>query len=409
MSIDVRLERAAESVRRSVAAVPIPSVSRSPRVARRRRPGLVVAFSVLTAVVMISVATFALSGFFDRDHARRPTSSPMEDLFPRFPNHVGADLYLSPREVPAGFSTISVTGTTADGSGVYGSLGETQHSQQWVQLDASGAPIGAFTLSWGNNDLAAAWKADPSVPVTDLQPPTGDAIDRYRAAGTPVTLGDHAGYSIEAERSVAWTEHGDVVVVSTGSGPLAALDRVALIDIARNVVRHADGYTVEHPPAGYRLAAQVTNTLSDGAHERVLAYGDGQGHGFSIKLTNDSSYPPGVELANPDARLIAVRGQPAVLSPRRAGAGCGAAERFLCPIGPTDPTPRLFLQWVEPDNTNVLIASTGLTEAELRALADSLAPSTLDQWMQLGARCPERAASALGTDEVSLVCEGTTP
>jgi hypothetical protein len=167
-----------------------------------------------------------------------------------------------------------------------------------------------------------------------------------------------------------------VTVGGATDGPITGpwpehLTRDELENIAAHLVRDPAGrYTLTEIPTGFQLSAEEPSFASDGKNARDLVYSNGAGRGFDIQLVDDSQQPPGVKLVNPPARLITIRGQRAVSTPYlNGGPGCSTADLFLC-----GDVAHLSVIWTEPDNTTVIVAAVGITEAQLLAIARSLEP-----------------------------------
>ena len=366
---------------------PIEARDRPTRRAHRPKRALV-AVGAFTAVLAIVVAVVAINA---SDDASRPTKlvPPSErPLFPDVVKHEGPELLLSPQQVPAGYHLLLATGPDANSGGSSGSIGGPTTLQYWVQFDATGTtPQRGFSLGWGPADPAESNSLPPGLSV-----PHGDALDGYRLGATLVTIAGHDAYWSPRLDALAWEQNGQLVVVEARTdGPLgtwpAHLSQADVQAIAEQVVRNADGtYQLASPPAGYRLAAQVPSLASTGTNTRRLIYSDGNGHGFSVQLVDDTETPPGVALMWPGAQLVTVRDQTGVLTSflnGGDGSGCPAIDAFLCSSAVPGTSDHTYLQWLEPDSTRVTITAFGLTDQQVLDIGHSLSTISPADWKKL--------------------------
>ncbi len=368
----------------------------------RTRRALRLSLVGLAAVLLLVVAVLVSTGAFD-SNVTRPTSPTPDNIFPTFPHHHGPDVYVVPGYLPDRLSltsALAATGTT----GGHGGFGDFSTIQSWVALGRNNAAASAFTLAWGTNDrekaLAALSPAERAIASQAPVDHSGFAVDRYRTSGEPVSIAGRTVYYLASESKVAWVEHGDIVIVAA-PGPLPGPDQAGLEQIAATVRRTGSHeYRVTRPPAGYRFAGQAPSFAETGTNSRTLSYSDRQGHGFSIWLTNNNQTPPGMALNAPQARVVAVNRQPAVLTPQLGYSQC--VPGFTAPC--TRMADEMVLQWVEPSNTSITITAESIPTTELLAIARKLKPSSLAHWKQLGNTCTQSTPPA-GFNTVAILCQ----
>ena len=72
----------------------------------------------------------------------------------------------------------------------------------------------------------------------------------------------------------------------------------------------------DDPFLGFEYVGESPGMASEGTNVRQVTYGDGNGHGFRIAVTDDSDTPPLAQLSPREASLVDVRGTQAVIGAR---------------------------------------------------------------------------------------------
>lgn len=364
-----------------------------PPIGERARPTAAPRRAVLVAgaliVVLAIVAAIALLGTAGDDARVRKPAAPVDDqkLFPDVAQHQGPELLLAPSHVPAGFHLVYGFGPDATSPATSKGFGTNATLQNWVKLDAAGStPLGAFTVSWGPQDLA---DVAPAIPGLTIQ--HQDALTAYGNA-EPLNVNGHPGVWAEYLQTVAWEQDGRALAVSalmdswTGAWP-EHLARADLEALAAGVVPAVDGgYRVATPPPGYQIAAATQGATIPGVQERRLVYTDGNGRGITVQLVDDTEDPPGVAFMAAVARVVEVRGQRAVRTQflnGGDGSGCNQTVMFMCSPMQPGVLRDFFVQWLEPDSTRVTLTGVGVGGDELLEVARGLASVSTDEWDDL--------------------------
>ena len=361
---------------------------------RRTRPLLVAGVAVVVVLALVIGIAALRDGSspapsqkqlhpVDQQKSQQPVAG--QPLFPNVVPHHGADLLLAPQYVPDGYHLLYATGPDKDqpGSSSGGGNGTTQ---TWVKLDATGTqPVAGFTLGWGPQDLAD--NAPPHVSMGHQ-----DALSAY-ANAEAITVNGNPGVWAEYLQTVAWEQDGRALAIAgnmdnwTGTW-VEHLTRDELQAMADSVVRLPDGtYQLTAPVPGYQLVATTAGTLNTGTYGRRLVYTDGNGHGYSIQLVDDTGVPPGYSLGA-NARLVEVRGQRAITTPflnGGDGGACSQIDMFLCAGAQPGVLNANYVQWLEPDSTRVTLSGVGIDPAELLRIARSLTKVSADDWAKLTA------------------------
>jgi hypothetical protein len=363
---------------------------------RRRLPGA--PRPVLVALALSLVLALAIGGAVALLKGNEGSEQPTRDRTPADPDGLFGDrqglptdpnaptVFLVPGTLPDGFQLVQVTGGGRP-STVGGSAGspEVDRVQRWVRLDdANERPAEVLSIQWGPG--AAALDSIPGLPTASTGAPPDDLLEPYRHNSVPATIRGHEGlYSLGG---LVWEEpQGQVVSVSGTKSPegiqdpsIAPLPQELLQQVAEALTPREDGgFDLPAPPADFEFAAEFPGYASTGTNVRSITYRGPYERGVRIQMVDNTDAPPGANFYFSSARRTEVRGRPALLTPFLNGGdgeGYGQSTFFMGAAN-------LFLQWLEPNGTRVTISGVGLSETELRAIAEGLAPVDQPSWMAL--------------------------
>jgi hypothetical protein len=368
-----------------------------------------IAAAAVAVVVALLVASFAIVRASTSDNSARV--KPIDDrgtpqaIFPTPAPHTGAELYLVPSAVPAGYSLLRAYGP-ATLLGGYGSFPGSGRGQSWVRVDAAGVPVASFGIGWQPTDVRAAAAASPNFGMWNIDPQQlpADALAGYDDA-VPADIAGTPGIWSERLQTYGWiVDDQTVTVTAANDSPYGAwpqrVTQEQLLAIAEAVVRRPDGgFTLGAAPAGFQLAGEQPSWITVGENTRKLVYSDGAQHGIAISLDDNSDVSPGITLAQPEAKLVAVRTVPAVFTPFANGGdghGCVNVDLFMCGTDLSAPahTPSdrfaTYVQWLEADGTLVTVTGVGLDASAVLDIARNLHEVSEAEWQQLVTSTPNR-------------------
>jgi len=274
--------------------------------------------------------------------------------------------YLLPQHVPAGFTLVR----TADGTAATSPTPqEWTRTQRWAKFDQTGAPIADIDVQWGRSPQSAGSRP-------------ADALEQYRAGGTPVAVRGHAGLVSPEEGWLVWEERpGDIVYVTAKAVPAygqnaPALPRTVLDQVAASLRQRPDGgFDVTNAPSGFVRLAEWPATGYEGVQPRAALYQGSFGRAFQVHLVDETQQPPGSSPLLAENRRVTIKG------------AAGMLTRFLTtpPVVLVDGAPLFsngsrYLQWIDAEGTRVTISGRGLDDATLVEIARSLAPVDAATW-----------------------------
>jgi hypothetical protein len=333
-SLDRRAEAAATAVRAAVAHLE-PSPGEMPAPPRRRWPALAAA---------VALAAVAVAGaiLVERNAGRDVVAGPTGPL----PRLVVGD-------VPEGMSASGAT-----------------------ERPGPGAPESTFRL-YGKGEADDPFR-DGDVGIAVMGDGGAGSFttpgEEVRVRGVQGTMGENPSYGW----SLTWREAGvgSVLVHSRSmSGP-------ELVDVAEALRREGNGLVLDQPPDGYRLVADLPGLPvtfgpgDDGSEVRYESSDAERWLSVAVLVERPGALDALRWLGGRNARAVTVRGREAWFLPPSTG---GAAISTS------------ILGWREQPGVLVTTAGTGLTEDELRTVAESLRPATDGEWDEL---------LATGDDEV---------
>ncbi|MGH9250433.1 MAG: hypothetical protein ACRD0W_13055 [Acidimicrobiales bacterium] len=330
--LDTRVRAAAESLRRSVDAVPVPA-------ARRRSPAALGAAAAVVAVVVLAGAAMLVLRNRDRSAELATGSTPVPRLIADpVPEGMGpsyaADLPLPEDEILPGSMSVTVYGDAA------------------ADDPFAGADLGILVVT--DETLAVG-----GGPVTVRGQP-GEATDNGRygtsvtwdeAPGSEVTL---ASQTLERSQLLAIAEGLTIEGTAVALGPLPAGLPGALSEVGT-----ATDMLVEGPlPVPRSAVGHVVEYRAEEGESR-LAVGSAAGGASNLAVLRWSLQ---------SNQVVDVRG------------GQGWLGRF--PSEPGFP-PITAVVWEESPGVIAVVAGDGMTEDELLAAAEILRPATDDEWAAL--------------------------
>ncbi|MGH9048842.1 MAG: hypothetical protein ACRDY4_03840 [Acidimicrobiia bacterium] len=240
-----------------------------------------------------------------------------------------------------------------------------------------------LSIQWGPG--VAALDSIPGLPTASTEAPPEDLLEPYRRDSVPAAVRGREGLYSERLGSLVWEEpEGQVVNVSGTQSPegiqdpgITPLPPELLHQVAEALAPREDGgFDLPTPPAGFEFAAEFPGFASTGTDLRSITYRGLYERGVRIQMVDNTDTPPGTNFYFSSARRTEVRGRPALLTPFLNGGdgeGYGQSTFFM---GATN----LFLQWLEPNGTRVTISGVGLSESELRAIAEGLESVDQPSW-----------------------------
>lgn len=289
----------------------------------------------------------------------------------------GERLFLVPSSLPEGFELEAAFGPDDEVAAPLVLDAGWDGVQRWVQFDEAGHPAAIIDVQWGSG---------PST--------TDDLLEPYRALGSEVEAhGSSFLLSASAGSIASLTDGTDLapagrmvrvrgVVAPEDAAPdrqPTPLPEAVLRQVFDGLVaRHGGGLAVVDPPDGFELAGEWPGRAHVGDATRGLLYREPGGRRFEVWMANDSEVPVAASMGTSAARRLQVRGRSAVSTPFPAMRPAPTDDPLLFLDGAAR-----FLEWTEPSGDRVVIAGLGLTEAELLAIADSLAPVDADTWYAL--------------------------
>jgi hypothetical protein len=344
-ALDRRAGEAAAAVRAAVAHLE-PPPGELPGPARRRWPALAAAVALAAAAVAGAVL---VERNVDRDVVAGPTG-PLPRLV------VG--------DVPEG---MSATGAT--------------------EVPGPGSPASTFRL-YGEGDADDPLR-DGDVGIVVMSGDAGSFATpggEVRVRGVQGTMGEDPDYGW----SLTWREAGvGSVLIHSRS-----MSEAEVLGVAEALRREGDGLVLDQPPDSYRLVADLPGLPvlfgagDDGSQVRYESADAARWLSVAVVAERPGAFDAIRWLGGRNASETAVRGHDAWYLPPSGGAAISTS----------------MLGWREQPGVLVTVAGTGLSEDELRAVAESLRPATDGEWEELLASGSEEVTAT--NEDMSTLAEG---
>lgn len=247
-------------------------------------------------------------------------------------------------------------------------------TQRWVRFDAAREhPVDVLDISW-------RVVADPDEvvgPFPNAEEMTLESGDL--AIGSTFDGQLYGTVELEGDPRIVVNVSGIVAPGLLKGAPVEPLPWGVIASTFEALTpRDGGGVSLSVPPGGFELVGEWPGEASPGVNQRLVAYGVPDERGFQVQVVDDSELPPGVVLGSSAARLVTVRGNEGVSTPRRPD------EPRVYPTG----TEFLsgadqFVQWVEPSGERVTVLGAGMTEDEVLAVANGLEVISAAAWAEL--------------------------
>jgi hypothetical protein len=330
--LDTRVRAAAESLRRSVDAVPVPAAP------RRSRAALGAVTAVVAVVVLAGAAMLVLrNGDRPADVATGSTPVPRliadpvpEGMSPSY----AADLPLPEDEILPGSMAVTVYGDAAA-------------DDPFAVVDLGILVVTDETLALGGDPVTVRGRPGEATDSGRY----GTSVTWDEAPDSEVTL---ASRTLERSQLLALAEGLTIEGTSVALGPLPAGLPVALSEVGTATDMPFDGFL----PAPRSAVGHVVEYRAEAGESR-LAVGSAAGGARNLAVLRWSFH------AN---QVVDMRG------------GQGWVGRFPPESGFP---PITVVVWAESPGVIAVVAGDGMTEGELLAAAEILRPATDDEWTAL--------------------------